>query len=67
MSHAETLIPPQPAPKRADKPHHASRASPATLLVGLWVAARLPRLIYMVVTGWDPASSRATGRAICMA
>lgn len=52
MSVAETLIPPQPAPKDIAKPLSAARVT-GTVLVLIWLALAAT-LIYMVVAGWDP-------------
>ncbi|NLS05069.1 ABC transporter permease [Rhizobium sp. P32RR-XVIII] len=53
MSYAETLIPPQPAPKALKKRITVARIA-GTLLVYLW-ALLAALLIYMVVSNWDPA------------
>jgi len=52
VSVAETLIPPQPAPKGIAKPLSAARVT-GTVLVLIWLALAAT-LIYMVVAGWDP-------------
>ena len=52
MSVAETLIPPQPAPKDIAKPLSVARVT-GTVLVLIWLALAAT-LIYMVVAGWDP-------------
>jgi polar amino acid transport system permease protein len=52
VSVAETLIPPQPAPKDIAKPLSAARVT-GTILVLIWLALAAT-LIYMVVAGWDP-------------
>ena len=52
MSVAETLIPPQPAPKHIAKPLSAARVT-GSVLVLIWLALAAT-LIYMVVAGWDP-------------
>lgn len=52
MSIAETLIPPQPAPKHIAKPLSAARIT-GTVLVLVWLALAAT-LIYMVIAGWDP-------------
>jgi polar amino acid transport system permease protein len=52
LSVAETLIPPQPAPKHIAKPLSAARVT-GSVLVLIWLALAAT-LIYMVVAGWDP-------------
>ncbi len=52
MSVAETLLPPQPAPKHIAKPLSAARVT-GSVLVLIWLALAAT-LIYMVVAGWDP-------------
>jgi len=52
MSHAQTLIPAQPAPKQAHKPITASRVI-GYVVVAVWIVLAAA-LIAMVVTGWDP-------------
>ncbi|WP_413709641.1 ABC transporter permease [Rhizobium sp. Rhizsp82] len=52
MSVAETLIPPQPAPKHIAKPLSVARVT-GSILVLIWLALAAT-LIYMVVAGWDP-------------
>jgi len=52
VSVAETLIPPQPAPKDIAKPLSVARVT-GTVLVLIWLALAAT-LIYMVVAGWDP-------------
>jgi len=52
VSVAETLIPPQPAPKHIAKPLSAARVT-GSVLVLIWLALAAT-LIYMVVAGWDP-------------
>ena len=52
MSIAQTLIPPQPAPKHIAKPLSAARIT-GTILVLIWLALAAT-LIYMVIAGWDP-------------
>ena len=52
MSVAETLIPPQPAPKDIAKPLSVARVT-GTVLVLIWLALAAT-LIYMVIAGWDP-------------
>lgn len=51
MSYAQTLIPPQPAPKEIVKPITGARVV-GSLLVLLW-ALLAASLIYMVIAGWD--------------
>ncbi|EJL48477.1 MULTISPECIES: ABC transporter permease [unclassified Rhizobium] len=52
MSHAQTLIPAQPAPKQAHKPITATRIT-GYIVVALWTALAAA-LVAMVVSGWDP-------------
>jgi len=52
VSVAETLIPPQPAPKDIAKPLSLARVT-GTVLVLIWLALAAT-LIYMVIAGWDP-------------
>ena len=51
MSYAETLIPPQPAPRDVVKPLTPARLT-GYILVALW-AALAAALILMVIKGWD--------------
>ncbi|MFB2603309.1 amino acid ABC transporter permease, partial [Rhizobium phaseoli] len=52
MSYAETLIPPQPAPREVRKPMTAARLS-GYILVTFW-ALLAALLLFTVVNGWDP-------------
>ncbi|MDM9628309.1 ABC transporter permease [Rhizobium sp. S152] len=52
MSHAETLIPPQPAPKQVRQGISKSHIV-GCIVVGLWILLAIA-LIAMVVLGWDP-------------
>ena len=52
MSYAETLIPPQPAPRAIAKPMTASRLG-GYMLVAFW-ALLAALLVYTVIAGWDP-------------
>ncbi|MBB3912765.1 ABC transporter permease [Rhizobium fabae] len=52
MSYAETLIPPQPAPRAVAKPMTASRLA-GYIFVAFW-ALLAALLIYTVINGWDP-------------
>ncbi|MGR9246497.1 ABC transporter permease [Rhizobium leguminosarum] len=52
MSYAETLIPPQPAPREVMKPMTTARVV-GYILVGVWVVLGA-LLVISVVNGWDP-------------
>jgi len=52
MSYAETLIPPQPAPRAAAKPVNAARLGGYILVVFWALLAAL--MVYTVIAGWDP-------------
>jgi len=52
MSHAQTLIPAQPAPKQAHKPITGTRVT-GYAVIALWIALAAA-LVAMVVSGWDP-------------
>lgn len=52
MSHAESLIPPQPAPKVTARSASAAHIT-GCLVVGLWILLAAA-LIGMVIVGWDP-------------
>ena len=52
MSYAETLIPPQPAPRAVAKPMTTSRLA-GYIFVAFW-ALLAALLIYTVIIGWDP-------------
>ncbi len=51
MSHAEVLIPPQPAPKNLAKPLTLARVM-GCLVVALWIVLAIA-LIGMIIEGWD--------------
>ncbi len=51
MSHADVLIPPQPAPKNLDKPMTLARLT-GYVVVGLWIVLAVA-LVAMIITGWD--------------
>ncbi|MCH4546240.1 ABC transporter permease [Rhizobium sp. WYCCWR 11279] len=52
MSYAETLIPPQPAPREVTKPMTPARMA-GYIFVAVW-ALLAALLVYSVVNGWDP-------------
>ncbi|MBB4233987.1 ABC transporter permease [Rhizobium esperanzae] len=52
MSYAETLIPPQPAPRKVAKPITGARLA-GYILVAIW-ALFAALLVYTVINGWDP-------------
>jgi polar amino acid transport system permease protein len=51
MSHADVLIPPQPAPKNLEKPMTLARFT-GCVVVGLWIVLAVA-LVAMIITGWD--------------
>ncbi|EJZ21879.1 ABC transporter permease [Rhizobium sp. Pop5] len=52
MSYAETLIPPQPAPREVAKPMTAARLA-GYIFVAFW-ALFAALLVFTVINGWDP-------------
>ncbi|MGO8565497.1 amino acid ABC transporter permease, partial [Rhizobium ruizarguesonis] len=52
MSYAETLIPPQPAPRAVMKPMTPARMA-GYILVAIW-AVLAALLVISVINGWDP-------------
>ncbi len=52
MSYAETLIPPQPAPRAVARPVTGARVG-GYILVAFW-ALLATLLVYTVIAGWDP-------------
>ncbi|MBB3656926.1 polar amino acid transport system permease protein [Rhizobium sp. BK650] len=52
MSYAETMIPPQPAPRTVAKPITGSRIG-GCILVAFWSLLAI-LLVYTVIAGWDP-------------
>ena len=52
MSYAETLIPPQPAPREVRKPMTAARLSGSSLVT--LRARRAARRLDTAVNGWEP-------------
>ncbi|MBB5534822.1 ABC transporter permease [Rhizobium giardinii] len=52
MSHAETMIPPQPAPPGIARPFTAQRLL-GNIALGVWLAASVG-LFLLMVDGWDP-------------
>jgi His/Glu/Gln/Arg/opine family amino acid ABC transporter permease subunit len=51
MSHAEALIPAQPAPKDLGKPVTFARVT-GSIIVGVWIVLAVA-LVAMIISGWD--------------